>query len=113
MGVGLLVGLAGCDPGYPLVLRNGLATPITVQTNFEGEPPAEGTFRPGEELGFLHPKGDLERVVVFSGGQRLHDLNKQALLDMRNSVPDPWRVIWNIQVDGIKPLSRSEVEQLE
>ena len=109
----MLVGLAACDPTYPLFLRNGLATPITVQTTFEEGTPSKGALQPGERLAFLHPKGKIERVVVFSEGRKLHELDRQALLDMRNAVPDPRQVIWNIQSDGIKPLSRAEVERLE
>lgn len=112
-GVVLLIGSVACDPAYPFFLRNGLAAPITVQTTFEGGAPSEGIMQPGERLAFLHPKGEIERVVVLSEGQKLHDLNRQALLDMRNSVSDPRQVTWNIQSDGIKPLSRAEVEKLE
>lgn len=113
VGTTLLVGLAACDPAYPLFLRNGLAAPITVQTKFEGSTPSEGILQPGERLAFLHPRGEIERVVVLSEGRKLHDLNRQALFDMRTSVSDPRQVTWNIQPDGIKPLSRAEVEKLE
>lgn len=113
VGVTLLMVLAACDPAYPLLLRNGLATPITVQTTFAEGTPSEGVLQPGDRLVFLHPKGEIERVVVLSEGRKVHDLNRQALLDMRNSVSDPRQVIWNIQSDGIRPLSRSELERLE
>lgn len=112
-GATLLIGLTACDPAYPLFLRNGLATPITVQTTFEGSAPSEGTLRPGQTLTFLHPQGEIEHVVVFAEGRKLHDLNRQALLGMLNSVPDPRQVTWNIQSDGIKSLSRAEIEELE
>ena len=48
----LLTALAACDPAYPLFLRNGLATPITVQTTFEEGAPSEGVLQPGERLAF-------------------------------------------------------------
>ncbi|MBX6421551.1 MAG: hypothetical protein IRZ06_11190 [Nevskia sp.] len=112
-GVALLIGLVACDPAYPLFLRNGLATPITVQTTFQGSAPSEGVLQPGQTLTFLHPQGEIEHVVVLSEGRKLHDLTRQALLDMRNSVSDPRQVTWNIQADGIKPLSRAEIEGLE
>ena len=109
----VLIGMAACDPTYPLFLRNGIATPITVQITFEEGAPSEGVLQPGERLAFLHTKGEIERVVVFSEGRKLHDLDRQSLLDMRNSVPDLRQVTWNIQTYGIKPLSRAEVERLE
>ena len=112
-GVALLIGLSACDPAYPLFLRNGLVSPITVQTTFENDAPTEGILQPGEQLAFLHPKGEIERVVVTAEGRQLLDLNRQMLLNMRNSTPDPRRVTWNIQADGIKPLSRAELERLE
>lgn len=112
-GGALLAGLVACDPAYPLFLRNGLTTPITVQATFEGSAPSEGVLQPGEQLAFLHPKGEIERVVVFSEGLRLYDFDRQTLLDMRNSVPDPRQVTWNIQSGEIKALSRAEVERLE
>lgn len=72
----LLAGLTACDPAYPLFLRNGLATPITVQAKFEESVPSEGVLQPGERLTFLHPKGDIERVVIYTEGNKLHDLNR-------------------------------------
>lgn len=108
-GIILAIDLAACDPTYPLFLRNGIATPITVQTTFEGGTPNEGVLQSGQELTFLHPKGEIERVVVFSAGRKLHDLDKQTLFAMRNSVPDPRQVIWSIEPEGIKALSRAEV----
>lgn len=112
-GAALLIALVGCDPVAPLFLRNGLATPITVQTTYEGGNPSEGILAPGQRLTFMHPGGVIEHVVVISGSQKLYDLNKQALLDMLNSVADPRQVTWNIQSDRIKPLTRAELEQLE
>lgn len=113
LAVTVLAGLEACDPAYPLFLRNGLATPITVQTTFEEGDPSEGVLQPGERLAYLHPKGEIERVVVLAEGRKLHDLSRQALFGMRNFVSDPRQVTWNIQSDGIKPLSRAEVEKLE
>ena len=109
----VLVVLAACDPAYPLFLRNGLATPITVRATFEEGAPSEGVLRPGERLTFLHPKGEIKYIVILSEGQKLHELDKKALLDMRNSIPNPRLVTWNIQSDGIKPLSQLEAEKLE
>lgn len=113
LAVTTVAGLAACDPAYPLFLRNGLAAPITVQTTFEGGTPSEGVLQPGQRLAFLHPQGEIERVVVLSEGRKLHDLNRQTLLDMHNSVPDPRQVTWNIQPDGIKPLNRAQLDSLK
>lgn len=104
---------SGCDPVYPLFLRNGLTKPVTVQTQFDGDAPMEGVLQPGQRLAFLHPKGDIERVIVIYEGRTLHELHGAALLDLRNSVTDPRRVTWNIELDGIRALSRTEVERLE
>lgn len=111
--VTLLISLTACDPAYPIFLRNGLSAPITMLTKFEGSTSNEGVLLPGESLAFLHPKGEIERVVVFFEGRMLHDLNRSALLDMQNSVDDPRQVTWNIQSDGIKPLSRVDLERIE
>jgi hypothetical protein len=111
--VTLLIAMVACDPAYPLFLRNGLAAPVTIQTRFEGGTQSEGVLQPGQQLTFLHPKGEVERVVVFSEGQKLHDLDRQTLLDMRNSVTNPREVTWNIRPDRIQALSRAELERLE
>ena len=65
LGVSVLISVAACDPAYPLFLRNGLTAPITVEAKFEGSTLSEGVLQPGESLVFLHPKGEIERVIVF------------------------------------------------
>ncbi|MFU8832403.1 MAG: hypothetical protein ACNA7J_09630 [Wenzhouxiangella sp.] len=108
-----LVVLTACDPTYPLFLRNGLETQVTVQTKFEEGVSSEGVLQPGERLTFLHPEGKIASVIVYSEGHILYEFDKQALLDMHNSVSDPRQVTWNIQSDGVKPLSRAEMGRLE
>ena len=108
-----LVVLTACDPTYPLFLRNGLVAPITVRATFEEGAVSEGVLNPGERLAFLRPKGEIKNIAVFSEGRLLHEFDKKTLFEMKNSVPNPRLVTWNIQSDGIKPLSQSEVEKLE
>lgn len=109
----VLISLVACDPTYPLFLRNGLSGPITVETRFEGSAPSEGVLQPGERLTFVHPKGEIEHIMVYFEGGKLHELDRQALLNMRNAFHDPRQVTWNIQTDAITPLSRAEVARLD
>ena len=108
----VLLPLVSCDPAYPLLVRNGLPTPVTVRTTFEqGVVPSEGLLQPGERLAFMHAGGNVERVVVMSGGKVLFDLDKAALTKMRGSVRDPRQVVWNVQEDGVKPVNRADLER--
>lgn len=102
---------AACDPIYPIVLRNGLSTPITIGTVFNEGELSEGVLRPGEQLVYMHPKGEITNIRVSSQGRELYALDKKMLLDMRDSVADLSRVIWNIQSDGIIPLKQAELEK--
>ena len=103
---------SACDPVYPLFLRNGLDAPITVQATFKGDAPTEAVLQTGERLAFVHHKREIERIAVIVEGRTLYELDGQAILKMLKSVPDPRRVTWSIQPDGIEPLSQSEIKQL-
>jgi hypothetical protein len=109
----VITSLAACDPAYPLFLRNGLPEAVEVHAKFEGEPLREALLRPGQRMAFLHPEGDIEQVIVTLNGRKLYDLNKAGLLTMLESVSDPRQVTWNIQSDGIKPLSSEALENLD
>jgi hypothetical protein len=109
----LLVCVSACDPAYPIFVRNGLAMPVTTRVIYMDGVTSEAILQPGERLALLHPRGDIETIVILSGDHELYRLNKQVLAEMRTSVPDVRSVTWNIQSNGLVPLTKSQVEGLQ
>jgi hypothetical protein len=106
--------LAACDPAYPLFFRNGLTTPVLVRVTYANSTSTESILKPRERLTFLHTNDrDIERIALWSGERKLHELDKRALIGIRNSVPDARDVTWNIQFDAIMPLSKSQLQLLQ
>jgi hypothetical protein len=105
--------LQACDPARPFLLRNGLSTPIGTHVKFEGGPPLEVTLRPGQVLRFVRIKGDVELVEVKSTDGRVYVLDSEKLEGMKTSIGNLRSMIWNVQNDGITPLSRSDLNDFE
>jgi hypothetical protein len=105
--------LQACDPTHPFLLRNGLSIPISTHVKFEGGSPLEATLQPGQVLRFVRIKGDVEQVEVQSSDGRSYVLDSEKLERMRTSIGNPRSMFWNIQNDGIIPLSRSKLNDFE
>lgn len=104
--------LLACDPAYPLFVRNGLVAPVFARVTWETGVNSEFTMLPGERVAFLHSKGEIIDVVVLQDDRPLLHLDRNALLKMQSSVPDMRKVTWNIQADGIVPLTEPELDRL-
>jgi hypothetical protein len=110
----LFIGLSGCDPAYPPYLRNGLPAAILMKITYTDGAQSEGTLQPTQRLVFARPKGDIKNITVIFDDRVLYNLSRKDLDDLLAKAPADLRSItWNIQTDGIKPLSQREIQKYE
>lgn len=104
--VAALVACVGCDPTYPISLKNGLGFPVTISVTYaDGSISSGGALYSGQQVVFFHPEsgGGIRKISIRRQRDELYVLDRQELEDMVESVDDPSKFIWVITKNGVSP----------
>ncbi len=111
---GFILGVAGCyDRAYPPFLRNGFDSAITVNIVYSDGVQHTDTWLPGMRVTTGREGVEIVSINVWRDGRVLHRLDEKRLQEMKNSVNDVRKVTWNIQTDGIRPITMLELQRLD
>lgn len=96
--------LYGCDPAYPVYIKNGFDEPVLLDIYFSSEVKnknlQEITIQPGQRIAILHIMGDIERVAVLLNGQELYYVDKNYFYLNQKSLRIQ-KGTWVIEKNGI------------
>jgi len=111
--LGFILGVASCVDSSPPYLRNGFDSAITVNIVYSDGVEHTDTWQPGMRVATGREGVRIVSINVWRDGYALHRLDEKRLLEMKNSVNDVRKVTWNIQTDGIKPITMSDLQRLD
>lgn|SRR5690606_37595849 len=105
--------LTACDPALEVRIRNGLSRPVRILFVFEGDKSMSGDALPGTTIVIFHPPSDFVSATVYSGGVEVNKLDRASLIALKPPNINLKEVTWNIEHDGIRPMTPLEVKQLD
>ena len=104
LGIAALL-LGGCDPISPPFMQNATTVPLDVTISYTNSAVTRDTWRPHMQVACGRRDAEITELVVRSGGRVIHRLAGAEIRRMMQSVPDPRKVVWQIQCHAISPVA--------
>ena len=96
-----LGGLLGCDPAYPIYIKNDLSEPVIVDARFSGGDTYRGPLPPQKRLIYVGIPGKMTSLIVTHDGTNLGTFDREALCELINTRRRP--VLLTVQAGGMYP----------
>jgi hypothetical protein len=96
-----LGGLLGCDPAYPIYVKNDLSEPVIVDARFSSGDTYRGPLPPQKHLIYVGIPGKMISLIVTHDGTTLGTFDRETLCELINTRRRP--VLLNVQAGGVYP----------
>ena len=97
--------LEGCHFVLPPFMQNAMAVPLDVMITYSDSASTHDTWQPEMQVACGRQEADITQIIVKTEGRVIHRLTGADVHRMLQSVPDPRKVIWQVQRHSIIPVT--------